>query len=209
MDEIELVRSLPASASASPSERDRIRLRFAAGLRQRATRPRSPLGWWRRLGRPAVLAATALLLIGTVSVVGAAIFAEWGGVEHSATQAEIRAEIADTQAAIDLPPGETYPDLFPHEAAETNNLAQYLGVQQVQFYAMCSWANYWLDSNAANAAGDVAAATAVIAEFPTWQAIADPRLADDSIRKQIDEVVAAAAAGNSEPIEGLVAAACR
>ena len=208
MNEIELVRSLPAPAPASASERDRIRSRFAAGLARGSTRPRTSLGWWRRLGRPALLAATALLLVGTVSVVGAAIFAEWGGGEHAATEAEIRAEITDTQAAIALPRGETYPDLFPHEAAETNNLAQYLGVQQVQFYAMCSWANYWLESHRANDAGGVTAATAVIAEFPTWQAIADPRLADDSIRTQIDEVVAAAAAGNPEPIEGLVAAAC-
>lgn len=209
MDEIELVRSLRAPAPASPTERDRIRARFAVGLAQSATRPGSGPGWWRRLGRPAVLAATALLLVGMVSVVGAAIFAEWGpGSGVAVGEADIRGEIADTQAAIALPPGETYPDLFPHEAAETNNLAQYLGVQQVQFYAMCSWANYWLESHAASDAGGVAAATAMIAEFPAWQAIADPRLADDSIRKQIDEVAAAAAAGDPEPIESLVAAAC-
>lgn len=48
----------------------------------------------------------------------------------------------------------------------------------------------------------------MIAEFPTWRAIADPRLADDSIRTQIDKVVAGAAAGDPEHIEGLVAAAC-
>jgi hypothetical protein len=209
MDEIELVRSLPAPAPASPTERDRIRASFATGLVQMATRPRTGSGWWRRLSRPAVLAATALFLAGMVTVVAAGVFAEWGGAGVAATEADIRAEIADMQAAIALPPGETYPDLFPHKAAETNNLAKYLGVQQVQFYAMCSWATYWLESHAANDAGGVAVATAVIAEFPTWQAIADPRLADDTIRRQIDEVVAAAAAGDREPIDGLVAAACQ
>ncbi len=207
MDEIELVRSLPAPTPASPNERDRIRSRFATAVAQRTAEPRTRLGWWRRLSRPAVLAATALLLVGTVSAVGAGIFAEWGGPQHTATEAQIRAEIADTQAAIALPPGDSYPDLFPQQAAP-NNLAQYLGVQQVQFYAMCSWSNYWLDAHAAGDAAAVAAGTAAIAKFPTWQSVADPRLADDSIRNQIDEVVAAAAAGDPAPIQGLVEAAC-
>ena len=208
MDEIQLVRSLPGAAPASASERERIRARFTTGLAQRATQPITGLRWWRRLARPAVLAVTGLLLVGTVSVVGAAIFAEWGGEDVRVSEAEIRAEIAETQAALALPPGESYPDLFPYGAAETNNLAQYLGVQQVQFYAMCSWANYWLESHAAGDQASVAVATAMIAEFPIWQAIADPRLADDSIREQIDQVVAGAAAGDPVPIEGLVAAAC-
>jgi RNA polymerase sigma-70 factor (ECF subfamily) len=53
-----------------------------------------------------------------------------------------------------------------------------------------------------------AAATTVISEFPTWQSIADPRLAGDSIRHQIAEVVAGAKAGNAVPVEQLVQAAC-
>jgi hypothetical protein len=207
MDEIELVRSLPAPAPAPPSERDRIRSRFATAVEQRTAEPGMRLGWWRRLTRPTVLAATALLLVGTVSAVGAAIFYEWPGPGDKVTEADIRTEIADTQAAIPLPPGESYPDLFPQQSAP-NNLAQYLGVQQVQFYAICSWSNYWLDAHAEGDARAVAAATAAIAEFPTWRAIADPRLADDGIRNQIDEVVAAAAAGDPEPITGLVLAAC-
>lgn len=76
MDEIELVRSLPAPAPASNLERDRIRSRFVSAVAQRSAEPRTLLDWWRRLRRAALLAATAMLLVGTLSAVGAAIFAE-------------------------------------------------------------------------------------------------------------------------------------
>lgn len=207
MDEIELVRGLRVASPASPAERERVRALITAAIARKAAPQLRVLPLRRRVGRPAMLAAAALLLVGTVSAVGAAIFAEWGAGDHPATEAQIRAEIADTQAAIPLPPGEAYPDLFP-DFASPNNLAQYLGVQQVQFYAMCSWSNYWLDARVAADEPKLAMATAVISQFPTWQSIADPRLADDTIREQVDQVVAAANAGDAEPIKLLVEAAC-
>lgn len=73
---------------------------------------------------------------------------------------------------------------------------------------MCAWSNYWLDGHQAGNAKQMAAALAVIERFPTWKSIADPRLADDSIRKEIAQVVAGTQNGDAAPVEFLVEAAC-
>lgn len=81
-------------------------------------------------------------------------------------------------------------------------------MQRVQSYAMCAWSRDWLDGHAVNDRGRMAEAANVIEQFPRWQSIADPRLADESIRDQIRTVVAAVAAGDAKPVELLVQSAC-
>ena len=207
MDEIEIVRMLPAPPAASALERQRIRSRLVHAIAHSPAVRHPALPWGRRLRRPLLVAVGLLLLAGTVSAVGAGVFEEWGGPGHEVSEAAIRAEIADTERAIALPPGESYPDLFPYYAVP-HNLVQYLGVQRVQFHAMCRWSDYWLASNVKGDKQGLAAATAVIARFPRWQSIADRRLADDSVRSLIDRVVAGAVAGNPAPIREFVQATC-
>jgi hypothetical protein len=207
MNEMEILRGLGAPTAATPSERARVREALIERMDDDSVgKDRADIGVGRRLRRPAVLAVAALFAVGTITVVGAAIFIEWGPVDHPATAAQVRAEIADTQAVTPLPPGQTYPDLFAK--TDPNNLAKFLGVQQVQFFAMCAWSNYWLDGHQADNGQQMATAFAVIKDFPTWKSIADPRLADDSIRKEIAEVVAGAQTGDAAPVELLVQAAC-
>jgi hypothetical protein len=129
-------------------------------------------------------------------------------VDHPATGAQVRAEIAQAKAAHPLPAGEVYPDLFPTWAAP-NNFTQYLGVQTVEVYAMCSWSHFWVDGHQAGNQSQMQVALPVIEGFPKWQMIVDPRLADDSIRQQMAEVVAGVRAGEAGPIITLIEGACQ
>jgi hypothetical protein len=208
MNEMTILRRLGNSAPPSVPERERARSVLLAAMSRQPARPwpvQLPVG---RFRRAALLAVAALIVVGMVSAVGAGIFTEWGPVDHPATEAQVRAEIAETEAAHPLPPGEVYPDLFPTYAAP-NNYAQYLGVQTVEFYAMCSWSHYWLNGYEADSRTQMAAALPVIEGFPKWQLIADPRLADDSIRDQMSEVVTGVRADNPGPITTLIQGACQ
>ncbi len=154
------------------------------------------------LRRPTFLAFGALILVGMVSVAGAAVyFGEWG---HPATASQIEAEIDATMAVTPLPVGRSYPvDALRSRAEPAGNLTLFAGVQQVQFYAMCAWSGAWLDADINGDETVEAQATEVIATFPTWQSVSDTRLADNSIRTQMKSVVAAAQAGNRGPVQGL------
>ena len=103
-----------------------------------------------------------------------------------------------------LPAGQKYPiDALRTRAEPAGNLTVFAGDQQVQFYAMCAWSGAWLEADLAGDRAGVARATEMIATFPAWKSVSDPRLADDSIRTQIESVVVAAQAGNRGPVQGL------
>lgn len=150
-------------------------------------------------------AVGALITAGVATGAGAALYlGERGPVTHPATAAEIEAEITSTMAATPLPAGRTYPvDELRARAEPVGNLTTLAGVQQVQFYAMCAWSGSWLAADHAGDGAGAARAAEVIATFPTWQSVADPRLADDSIRTQVGSVVAAASSGDRVPVQAL------
>lgn len=208
MNEMTILRRLGNVALPSVPERERARsVLLAAMSRQpaRAWLPTLPIG---RFRRSALLTVVALIVVGMVSAVGAAIFIEWGPVDHPATAAQVRVEITQAKAAHPLPAGEVYPDLFPTWAAP-NNFTQYLGVQTVEVYAMCSWSHFWVDGHQAGNRSQMQVALPVIEGFPKWQMIADPSLADDSIREQMADVVAGVQAGDAGPIITLIQGACQ
>ncbi len=205
MDEVTILRTLaPSIEPARPAEVAAARA-ILFGHIELKTQPRR-LPHLRRpsLRRPVALAFGALMLAGVVSVAGAAIFWEWGPVDHPATAAQIESEIVSTMAVTPLPAGGAYPvDAIRARAKPVGNVTVFAGVQQVQFYAMCAWSGAWLDADQKGDEAAVRQATKVIGTFLTWQAVADPRRADASIRTQIKSVVAAAAAGDPAPVQGL------
>jgi hypothetical protein len=77
----------------------------------------------------------------------------------------------------------------------------------VQSHAMCAWTDYWLAGFRAHDDAVMATALPTIKGFPRLMLIADPRFADDGIREQIANVVRAATAKDSAPVQGLFDAA--
>ena len=208
MDEIAILRTLAPSVNpATSAEVNVARMALLGHIDRQAESRSTGLPHLRRpsLRRPTLLAFGALVLAGMVSVAGAAFYlGEFGPVDHPATADQIEAEITSTMADTPLPAGRTYPvDALRTRAEPAGNLTVFAGVQQVQFYAMCAWSGAWLEADLAGDRAGVARATEMIATFPAWKSVSDPRLADDSIRTQIESVVVAAQAGNRGPVQGL------
>jgi hypothetical protein len=154
--------------------------------------------------------AAALLITGTVAA-GKVIRGDWGPVDHPATVADIEAEIAATMAKTPLPPGYAYPiDKIRNLTEGREMRAMNVGTLSVQSHAMCAWTDYWLGGFRAHDEAVMAAALPAIKGFPRLMLIADPRFADDGIREQIADVVRAATARDSVPVQGLFdAASCQ
>jgi hypothetical protein len=206
MDEVVLLRTLVPSGSApTPAGVTAARTALLGHIDQQSQRRVAALSPWRRpsLRRSTLLAAAALLV--AVSAVGAAFYLnEFGPVDHPATAGQIEAEITSTMAVTPLPAGQAYPvDAIRARAKPADNLTAFAGVQQVQFYAMCAWSGAWLDADRTGDVKAAAQAVKVISAFPTWKAVSDTRLADESIRKQIRAVVVAAQDGDRSPVQGL------
>lgn len=206
MDEIVLLRTLvPSGIAPTSGEVAAARTALLGHIDQRSQRRAVFLSPLRRpsLRRSPLLAAAALLVV--VSAAGAAFYlGEFGPVDHPATAKQIETEITSTMADTPLPAGQVYPvDALRERAEPAGNLTVFAGVQQVQFYAMCAWSGAWLDADRTGDDAGAARAAKVIATFPTWKAVSDPRLADESIRTEIGAVVVAAQHGNRLPAQDL------
>lgn len=208
MDEIAILRALaPTVAPATSADVYAARMGLLGHINQQTNPRTAGLRYFRRpsLRRPTLLAVGALLIAGVVTVAAAAFYlGEFGPVDHPATADQIEAEITSTMADTPLPAGQTYPvDALRARAEPAGNLTVFAGVQQVQFYAMCAWSGAWLDADLAGDRAGLVRATEMIASFPAWKSVSDPRLADESIRTEIESVVVAARAGDRGPVRGL------
>jgi hypothetical protein len=206
MDEVMLLRTLvPSGTAPTPAEVTAARTAVLGHIDQRSQRRVTFLSPMRPPSfRRSTLLAVGILLV-AVSAVGAALYlGEFGPVDHPATASQIEAEITSTMAVTALPAGQAYPvDALRARAEPAGNLTVFAGVQQVQFYAMCAWSGAWLDADRSGDAEGAAQAVKVISTFPTWKAVSDTRLADESIRKQVRAVVAAAQDGDRGPVQGM------
>jgi hypothetical protein len=157
-----------------------------------------------RPARSLALAIAALVVVGSFSVVGALrYFGEWGPVDHPATVAEVDAEIDAAMAANPLPAGYTYPVGAIRAFAEDGRArARLVGAREVAAHAMCAWTDFWLIGYRAGNKDRMGSALPVIEGFPR-SLVADPRFADDSIRSEMDDVVAGVRAGDPKPLETL------
>lgn len=206
MDDIAFLRDFALKPTIDPLESRTARAALLEHI-ERGSRPRR-LAFLPAVRRPLArrsVAFAGVLLLLTSAAVGAGALryvAEWGPVDHPATVASINQEIDDTMAVIALPPGYSYPVAALRQWAEpAGNLADFLGVQSVQFHAMCAWTAYWLDGHKAGNGAQMALALLTIQEFPDWQSVSDPRLADDSIRQEVAAVVAGAGSNTAAPVE--------
>jgi hypothetical protein len=206
MDDISLLRNFSPEPTIDALESRMARAALVEHI-EGSTQPRRLAflpGVRRPRARRSIAFAGALLLMTSVAV-GAGVLtyvAEWGPVDHPATVASINQEIDDTMALSALPPGYSYPVAALRQWAEpAGNLADFQGVQSVQFHAMCAWTAYWLDGHKAGNGSQMALALLTIQEFPSWQSVSDPRLADDSIRQEVAAVVAGAQSNNAAPVE--------
>jgi hypothetical protein len=199
LDEL-LSRALAFDLAPQTRERIRARLDIPAAM-QAGKRPR------RRRSAVVLGLAAALLVVGTVT--GVHYLGEWGPVDHPATVAEIETEISAAMADNSLPPGYSYPVAQIRANAEIEGgRAQNVGTLTVQQRYMCAWTDYWLEANRRGDTRQMAAALPRIVAFPKLLLVRDPRFADDSIRDEINLVVAGAKSGDAVPVEELWEAAC-
>ena len=206
MDDIALLRDLAPEPAVDPAEVLIARTVLIEHIERRSRAGR--FGFISRLGRPKsrrAIALAGLLTFAGAAAVGAGAFkyvAEWGPIDHPATVAALDREIHETMAAIPLPPGYTYPVEALRSLAEPpGNLTIYAGVQAVELHAMCAWTGYWLDGNRTADRSQMAAAVATMERFPTWQAISDPRLADQSVRDEVNRAIDGAEHGQPAPVQ--------
>lgn len=206
MDDIAILRDFAPEPTIDPLESQTARAALIEYM-ELWSRPRRLAflpGVRRPRARRSVAFAAVLLLMVSAAVGARALtyMAEWGPVDHPATVAEIDQEIDDTMAAIALPPGYAYPVKALRQWAEPpGNLTLLVGVQSVQFHAMCAWTAYWLDGHRAGDGSQMALALLTVEKFPGWQSVSDPRLADDSIRQEVANVVTGARSGDAAPVE--------
>jgi hypothetical protein len=204
MDDIALLRDFAPQPSLDATERQAARSALIGHI-ERASRPRrlAILPGVRRTRWTIALAC--VLLLAASAAIGAGAFrylSEWGPVDHPATVEALDYEIEDTMAATPLPPGYAYPVEALRTLAEPpGNLTLFAGVQAVQFHAMCAWTGYWLDGHDNADKHQMARALATIEQFPTWQTVSDPRLADQSVRDEVASVIAGAREGKPAPVQ--------
>lgn len=166
----------------------------------------------RRFGvrRPALLAVGLLVVSGLATAVGAGaniIRMEWGSLpEQQRTAAEINAEIAEAMKTTPVPPGYTFPPLSVSD--DGGVWGSYSGQSMVEFNAICAWYGDWTSALAEGDRFRLARDRAMLDEILTWKTIADPFLADDSVRDGLRSLNASADAGDPTPIEAFRAANC-
>ena len=193
----------------SLESRTLVERRVAAAMSAETVRRRSP---HRRfsLRRAGLIAVGLLLASGLATAVGAGmhiIRLEWGSLpEQQRTPAQINAEIAAAMKVTPLPPGATFPALSVPDNGSV--WGSYAGQQMVEWNAMCAWYGDWAIAVAAGNRDRLTRDRTMMDAFLGWKTIADPFLADDSVRDLLRSLNAAADAGNPAPIDQFRANNC-
>jgi hypothetical protein len=199
--DVEAILARSYSITMSPRSRTLVDRRVTDAMATETARrtPRRRAGFRRLI----VLAVGLLVVSGLVASVGAAthiIRMEWGSLpEQQRTPAQINAEIAVAMKTTPVPPGYTFPPLSVSEGSGV--YGSYSGQSMVEFNAACGWYGDWTTAFAQGDQARVARDRAMMGEILTWKTIADPFLADDSVRNLFRSLNASADASDPKPIE--------
>ena len=206
--DVEVILDRSYSITMSPRSRAFVDGRITVAIAAEAARRTSR----RRIGfrRPVFLAVGLLVVSAMVVSVGAAthiIRMEWGSLpDQQRTPAQINAEIAVAMKTTPVPPGYTFPALSVPEGSGV--WGSYGGQSMVEFNAICAWYGDWTTAFAQGDQARVARDRAMMGEILTWKTIADPALADDSVRNLLRSLNRSADAGDPKPIEQFRATNC-
>ena len=206
--DVEAILDRSYSITMSPRSRAFVDSRITDAMAAEAARRTSR----RRIGfrRLIVLAVGLLVVSGLVTAVGAAthiIRLEWGSLpEQQRTPAQINAEIAVAMKTTPVPPGYTFPPLSVPEGSGV--WGSYGGQEMVEFNAICAWYGDWTTAFAQGDQARVARDRAMMGEILTWKTIADPFLADETVRNGLRGLNASADAGDPKPIKQFRATNC-
>jgi hypothetical protein len=160
--------------------------------------------------RPVLLAVGLVIVSGLATAVGAGVGLvrlEWGSLpQQQHTPAQVNAEIAAAMATTPVPPGYTFPPLAVAEGSGV--WGSYTGQGMVEFNAMCAWYADWTHAFATGDAARLARDRVMMEALLGWKTIADPALADESIREMIRAMNAGADARDPARIDSFLAANC-
>lgn len=203
--EVILARSYPITMS--PRSRALVDGRIADAMAAEAARRTSR----RHIGfrRPVFLVVGLLVVSSIVTAVGAAthvIRLEWGSLpEQQRTATQINAEIGEAMKTTPVPPGYTFP---PLSVEGSGVWGSYNGQSMVEFNAICAWYGDWTTAFTQGDQSRLARDRAMMGEILTWKTIADPFLADETVRNGLRGLNASADAGDPKPIEQFRATNC-
>ena len=155
-----------------------------------------------RLRRPVAFAIGLLVVSGLVTAVGAAghfVRLEWGSLpDQQRTPTEINAEIAAAKKTTPIPSGYAFPSIgVPDDGSVWGS---YSGQSMVEFNAICAWYGDWLTARQSGDGARLSRDRAMFDQILTWKTIADPNLADESVRDLFRGLNAAADRGDAGPI---------
>ena len=193
----------------SPENRTLVERRVADAMAAETVRRRSPARRF-SLRRGGLIAVGLLLASGLATAVGAGthvIRLEWGSLpEQQRTATQINAEIADAMRVTPLPPGATFPPMsVPDDGSVWGS---HFGQQMVEWNAMCAWYGDWTSAFAQGDRERLARDRTMMDAFLSWKTIADPFLADGTVRDLLHGLNADADAGNPRPIQQFRANNC-
>ena len=155
-----------------------------------------------RLRRPVTFAIGLLVVSGLVTAVGAAghfVRLEWGSLpDQQRTPTQINDEIAAATKTTPIPPGYAFPPLSVPEDGSV--WGSYSGQSMVEFNAICAWYGDWLMALKNADDGRMSRHRAMFDQILTWKTIADPNLADESVRDLFRGLNGAADRGDAGPI---------
>jgi len=148
-----------------------------------------------RRARSLALGLALLVLLPTVTVVGAAILSTEAPYGMGSADA-YDAELAAAKAVTPIPPGTTWPPYLDRASDRDGSYATGLGRSMVEYNAYCLWLGSW---HRAHGAGDAQAQTAAIAALTQarqWQSFTVPLMPEQS-RDHVAAIVDAAERGDA------------
>jgi hypothetical protein len=196
--------SIPMAPRSRALVEKRLADALVAETERRMGRPRF------HFRRPVAMAVGLLVASGLLAAVGAAtniIRLEWGSLpDQQRTAAQINAEIAESMKVTPVPPGYTFPPLSVGD--DGGVYGSYSGQSMVEFNAICAWYGDWTVAYSQGDQPRLARDRAMLDRILTWKTIADPFLADDSVRNLFRSLNSSADAGQPKPIREYVASNC-